>query len=145
MIEKGYRYKDFLIMARRVEDYETILKPLFEKANLNVFYDKADEMQHHPFADFIDSLFRIKFHYWRYPDLMRMLRTELFLPQTEEELSLTDRKEQVTFYRDTIDKTENIMLAFGYEGNAWFKKTDWSAYQFIELEEGEETPQQPLG
>lgn len=145
MIEKGYRYKDFLIMARRVEDYETILKPLFEKANLNVFYDKADEMQHHPFADFLDSLFRIKFHYWRYPDLMRMLRTELFLPQTEEELSLTDRKEQVTFYRDTIDKTENIMLAFGYEGNAWFKKTDWSAYQFNELEEGEETPQQPLG
>lgn len=123
---EGYRYKDFIILARRVEDYETILKPLFNRAELPVFYDKAEEMRHHPFTDFIDTLFRIRMNYWRYSDIMRLLRTELILPQNTEE--------SVTVFRDTVDKTENILLAYGFEGNAWFGKDDWKAHVFEEDE-----------
>lgn len=147
IVEKGYRYKDFIILARRVEDYETILKPLFQKANLEVFYDKAEEMRHHPFTDFIDSLFRVRFNYWRYPDIMRLLRTELLIPTVEnnEDLSIKQKKELLKEYRDTVDKTENILLAYGYEGNAWFQKNEWSAYRFSEVDEELQSENQPLG
>lgn len=123
---EGYRYKDFMILARRVEDYETILKPLFNRADLPVFYDKAEEMRHHPFTDFIDTLFRIRMNYWRYPDIMRLLRTELLLPG--------NTKETVQSFRDNVDKTENILLAYGFEGNAWYSKNDWKAHVFEEDE-----------
>src|SRR5699024_8952881 len=117
--EKGYRYKDFLILARRVEDYETILSPLFKKANLEVFYDKAEEMRHHPLTDFIDSLFRIRMNYCRYPDIMRLLRTELLIPQQKEDTAdLATRRNLVEHYRDMVDQTENILLGYGFEGSA---------------------------
>ncbi|MGP6139749.1 PD-(D/E)XK nuclease family protein [Jeotgalibaca sp. A127] len=122
--DEGYRYRDFLILSRRVEDYETILKPLFNRAELPVFYDKAEEMRHHPFTDFIDTLFRIRVNYWRYPDMMRLLRTELLVPhETTPEV-----------FRDWVDRTENILLAYGFEGNAWFNKNDWQAHIFQEEE-----------
>ena len=131
VLEKGYRYKDFLIVARRVEDYETILKPLFENANLTVFYDKAEEMRHHPFTDFIDSLYRIRKNYWRYTDIMRLLRTELMIPVVElEKVDGNPLEDNILEFRDIVDQTENILLANGFEGNAWLKKDDWSIYNF---------------
>lgn len=144
--EEGYRYKDFLILARRVEDYETILKPMFAHANLHVFYDKAEEMRHHPFTDFIDSLYRIRLNYWRYPDIMRFLRTELLVPFDKEHLPPENREErnrQVLLYRDAIDKTENILLAYGFEGNAWLSKNNWKIHSFEErADEGSTSPDQ---
>ncbi|UJF14746.1 PD-(D/E)XK nuclease family protein [Jeotgalibaca sp. MA1X17-3] len=140
VLEKGYRYKEFLILARRVEDYETILKPLFSRAHLKVFYDKAEEMRHHPFTDFIDSIYKIRKNYWRYPDVMRLLRTELMLPND----LLLPKEESENFinnslweYRDVVDKTENILLAYGFEGNAWMKKDDWKIYSFDDSSENE--------
>ena len=70
--EDGYRYKDILILARTVEEYETIVKPIFDKDGVDVFYDKADAMKHHPFMDFIDALFRIRRHHKRNPDNIRL-------------------------------------------------------------------------
>ena len=131
--ESGYRYKDFLIVARRVEDYETILKPLFTRAQLPVFYDKADEMKHHPFTDFIDSLFKIRMNYWRYPDLMRLLRTELLLP-TYYPGESGSMYQHIQNFRNKVDQTENIILAYGFEGNAWFNQNDWQQYVFSEEE-----------
>lgn len=125
--DKGFRYQDFLIIARRVEDYETILKPIFNRSQLPVFYDKPEEMRHHPFTDFIDSLFRIRMNYWRYPDIMRLLRTELLIPQTED---TSNGQVEIGIFRDMVDKTENILLAYGFEGNAWFTKNDWQAHIF---------------
>lgn len=133
--EKDYRYKDFLILARRVEDYETILSPLFKKAKLNVFYDKAEEMKHHPFADFIDSLFRIRTNYWRYPDIMRLLRTELLVPGIGEAEDLEKKQQLTQKYRDTVDRTENILLGYGFEGHAWMQKDDWKVYGFNDEDE----------
>lgn len=121
--DAGYRYRDFIILSRRVEDYETILKPLFNRAQLPVFYDKAEEMRHHPFTDFIDALFKIRMNYWRYPDIMRLLRTELMLPQSSD---------SVQDFRNLVDRTENILLAYGFEGNAWFNQEDWQAHVFKE-------------
>lgn len=142
ILEKGYRYKDFLILARRIEDYETILKPLFSRAHLKVFYDKAEEMRHHPFTDFIDSIYNTRKNYWRYPDIMRLLRTELMLPSNmfiSEEESGNVTSDFLLKYRDVVDKTENILIAYGFEGNTWLKKDDWKSYSFDENNENEGT------
>lgn len=136
VLEKNYRYKDFLILSRRVEDYETIVAPLFKKANIPVFYDKAEEMRHHPFTNFIDSLFRIRANYWRYADIMRLLRTELMIPSFDaEDADLKRKQEILEQYRELIDKTENILLGYGFEGNAWFQKGEWDVYGFDQDEE----------
>lgn len=146
--EKQYRYKDFLIITRRLEDYETFLRPMFEKAGLEVFYDKAETMSHHPFTDFLDSLFRIRHYHWRYGDVMRLLRTELLVPAPLEETrkatataSYGDRVARAEQYRDMVDQTENILIAYGFEGNDWLKKEEWKAFDFevAALDEEERT------
>jgi ATP-dependent helicase/nuclease subunit B len=124
--EEGYRYKDILILARTVEEYETIVKPIFDQSGMDVFYDKADAMKHHPFMDFIDALFRIRQNYWRYPDIMRLLRTELLTPAAHgnpEALEATLK--EILQFREKVDVTENVLLAYGYEGNSWMSKQDW--------------------
>lgn len=125
--EDGYRYKDILILARTVEEYETIVKPIFDKDGMDVFYDKADAMKHHPFMDFIDALFRIRRHHWRYPDIMRLLRTELLMPPANPDnpQALEETAAAVLRFREQVDVIENVLLAYGYEGNSWLSKDDW--------------------
>lgn len=146
--DKQYRYRDFLILTRRLEDYETFLRPMFEKAGLEVFYDKAETMSHHPFTDFLDSLFRIRHYHWRYADVMRLLRTELLVPDRPEKsrkpaapVSYAAQKERAGRYRDMVDQTENILIAYGFEGNDWLRKEDWKAFDFevAALDEEERT------
>ncbi|PTQ84506.1 DNA helicase/exodeoxyribonuclease V subunit B [Trichococcus patagoniensis] len=129
--EENYRYKDILILARTVEEYETIVKPIFDQTGMDVFYDKADAMKHHPFMDFIDALFRIRRHHWRYPDIMRLLRTELVTPVTHEKAEdLQATLAAVLQFREKVDVTENVMLAYGFEGNRWITKEDWYFARF---------------
>lgn len=143
--EKKYRYKDFLILTRRLEDYETFLRPMFEKARLEVFYDRAETMSHHPFTDFVDSLFRLRRYHWRYGDVMRLLRTELLVPafpeDEQERTTFEGRKSRAGHYRDIVDKAENVLIAYGFEGNDWLKKDEWKAYDFevATLDEEERT------
>lgn len=131
-----YRYKDILILTRNINDYLTILEPVFSENGIETFIDSADLMNQHPLVEFIDALLTIKRKNWRYPDVMRLLRTELFVPQLSEDLPV-DRKSriqaiqnQVNEFRNKIDVTENVVLAYGYEGFQWTMKDPWHYTKF---------------
>lgn len=131
-----YRYKDILVLARNPEDYRTILQPTFNKHHIETFFDSAEVMSHHPLSELLDALFAIKKNNWRYADVMRLLRTELFLPPVTTELS-ADREIRIkqymnhaAKYRDAVDITENVVLAYGYEGYHWTKKDPWKYTRF---------------
>ncbi|MBS4750743.1 PD-(D/E)XK nuclease family protein [Carnobacteriaceae bacterium zg-ZUI78] len=113
---KHYRYKDFSILMRQVEDYEMILKPLCHESQIPYFIDNADTMASHPISEFLASLYAIQKRNWQYADMMRLLRSDLL------EIGA----------QDDIDVFENDLLANGYVGKRWWieDKEQWK-YEHI--------------
>ncbi|WP_413526898.1 PD-(D/E)XK nuclease family protein [Marinilactibacillus psychrotolerans] len=140
---EGYRFKDIMLMSRSIEDYKTVLEPIFAENELSLFIDEPDSMAGHPLVEFIQTLFLITKRHWRYEDVMRFLRTELFVPQTSETAPIDNShrvdytKKANTDWRYKVDLTENVILAYGYEGSAWTIDQEW-VYARYQLEEADE-------
>ncbi|MGL4694447.1 PD-(D/E)XK nuclease family protein [Enterococcus larvae] len=139
IVEEGYRYKDIQIATREFDKYQPILKPIFQLHDIPIYIDQEMSMEQHPLVELIQSLFAIFNYHFRYRDVLRFLRTELFFPgaiYTEESQWRIERDD----WRRKIDITENIILAYGYEGSYWTKEKDWSFIQYnFEEEKQEET------
>lgn len=112
------RYRDFLVMARRLKPYETIVNAVFKEFALPVFIDHEQSMNQHPLLVFIDSLFGIASQNFDYQNIFALLRTELLKPA---EMS-------TTAFRRAVDTCENHVLATGLRGSAWIKDGDWTYY-----------------
>lgn len=129
----NYRYKDILVLTRNMDDYLSIIEPLFTSYDIELFIDSAELMNQHPLVEVIDSLVNIYKRNWRYADVMRLLRTELVIPAIEGQESLSkERSQRVSHhvqstqkFRERIDITENVLLAYGYEGYHWTKTEPW--------------------
>lgn len=127
--QKGYRYRDFLVMTRHLAPYETIIAPVFKAQQIPYFADVTHQMVDHPLLELITALFNIQRRYYRYQDMMRLLKTELLRPEA---MSLTA-------YRQAVDLTENMVLKYGFEGQQWLRKEDWQFYRFADHDFGVET------
>ncbi|MDN6626229.1 MAG: PD-(D/E)XK nuclease family protein [Pisciglobus halotolerans] len=131
-----YRYKDILVLARDPNEYLTLLEPIFNRNAIPTFIDSFEVMANHPFSELLDALFLIKKHNWRYNDIFRLLRTELLIPKVAIDLP-KERNERVHVmqsaaakFREKVDTTENVALAYGYEGFHWTKKEPWHYTKF---------------
>ncbi len=133
VINEGYRYSDFIILTRHLDLYRNIIAPVFAQYHLPFFIDLQKKMTDHPFVEFIAALFAVKKHYYRYDDVMRLLKTELLLPKVDGK-SLTSKK-----YREYLDLTENLVLKFGFDGKSWLREDDWIYYRFFEGDTGTQT------
>ncbi|MFD1319261.1 PD-(D/E)XK nuclease family protein [Loigolactobacillus zhaoyuanensis] len=127
---QGYRYQDFLVLTRHLDAYETILAPTFKEFGIPVFDDLQHHMTDHPLVELINALFAVKQHYYRYQDMMRLLKTELLLPQVDGQ-PMTNRA-----YRQALDLTENMVLKYGFAGKQWLRKEDWQFYRFDDQDFG---------
>lgn len=147
-----YRYKDFQIMARNLENYELSVEVTFNENKIPFFIDEKESMAQHPLLEFLISLFSLKKRYYRLNDILRLLRTELLVPgvseiewMEEDEItvqnSLAQYEEIAKKWREQIDVTENVALAFGYEGSDWVNEEDWH-YSRFHLEENDEQPEE---
>ena len=132
--EKGYRYNDFLLLTRHLGAYRNMLKPIFKKAQIPIFIDLEKKVSDHPLVEFLDALFEIDRRNFRYQDLMRLLKTELFLPRDQENNFISAAR-----FRSLLDKTENIILRNGYEGKKAWTKEDWVYYRFGDFDLGTQT------
>lgn len=103
-----YRYQDFYMLMRQVEDYELLLKAMLTEYQIPYFIDNAESMAYHPLVEYLTALYRIQQKNWQYSDLMRLLRTELLNVGTREE----------------VDLLENELLANGYQGQYWWQHED---------------------
>lgn len=118
--KEGLRYKDILVVSRNLEDYENIVGPLFKQSHIPVFFNLKSNMSHHPLVEFLTSGLGIIENNFQYEDVMRFLRSELFIPQEETTQS----------WRRKVDLTENVLLAYGYRGSAWTRGEDWVYKRF---------------
>lgn len=113
--KENYRYKDILVIARQPEDYQNIIEPLFADSQIPVFFNVKDSMSHHPLVEYVTSLLRVVQNNFRYSDVLRFLRSELFIPEGE----------TIETWRQKVDIAENVILAYGYQGSAWTRGEDW--------------------
>ena len=120
--DENYRYKDIQILLRNPSVYNSVLPDLFQKLEIPFYLDETLEMATHPLIEFLQSLFLVDKYHFRINDIFRMLRTELFAPfNWESNTWLTEQQ----LYREKIDQTENVCLAYNFRGSSWTKKTDW--------------------
>lgn len=139
-----YRYRDILLVSRQLEEYKAVIEPVFEENDLPLFMDEPDTMAAHPLVDCIQSLLLIHKRYWKYQDILRFLRTELFVPIEDTSIVPKERGKRTLFWKEKnkewrkkVDQIENVILAYGYEGSDWTKEEEW-IYARFHLEEMDE-------
>jgi ATP-dependent helicase/nuclease subunit B len=131
VVEENYRYKDIQILTRDLQSYHSHLAPVLQWNNIPFSMDRVDDIKNHPIFEFLKSLFAIQKQYFRYEDVLNLLRSELFVPifdeldSPQEQMSLEDWQMQMEKFRKSVDITENIVLQYGYERQDWTKKKDW--------------------
>ncbi|KRL00619.1 PD-(D/E)XK nuclease family protein [Liquorilactobacillus capillatus] len=126
----GYHYRDFLVMTRHLDLYQNIIQPVFDQFDIPLFIDLQKRMTEHPLVELLNALFAVKKRYYRYDDLMRLLKTELLLPQVDGKLV------KIEEFRECLDLTENLVLKYGFEGKKWLQKEDWIYYRFTDADTG---------
>lgn len=130
--QEGYRYQDFLVVARDMDRYQPLVKPLFSMNEIPVFFDHEASMMQHPFMLWIEGVLNLKRYNWQYDDLMLVLKSELFVPfyeQSQTERKVVDRQKQRYFVAEQQHKMhhlENILLANGFFGYRFYQASfDW--------------------
>ncbi|GCF93625.1 ATP-dependent helicase/deoxyribonuclease subunit B [Enterococcus florum] len=118
--EKGYRYKDIQVLVREFSSYSHILPFLFEQLEIPFYLDETQMMVSHPLVEFLQSLFLLDQYHYRINDVFRLLRTELYAPESSTEQSMS-----IEQWREQVDQTENVCLAYNFRGSYWTKEEDW--------------------
>ncbi|MBP1043245.1 exodeoxyribonuclease V subunit gamma [Vagococcus sp. BWB3-3] len=134
--DEGVRYQDIQVLTRELPAYSKTIGPVFNSHEIPYYVNQELEMKHHPLVELLISLFAIQERHFRYTDVMRFLRTELFLPIEDKQLSVAAWQELRNRYRDKVDVTENVVLAYGYEGFYWTQEKDW-VYIYYDFENDE--------
>ncbi|WP_125703429.1 PD-(D/E)XK nuclease family protein [Lacticaseibacillus daqingensis] len=118
-VHHGARYRDFLIVARHLDPYKDLIAPIFAALQVPVFVDVEHPMANHPLMALLDSLLAIQAHHYQYQDVMRLLKTELLVPET---MTLAE-------FREALDVTDNHLLRTGLTGSQWLKGTPWQYFR----------------
>ncbi|MDO4903121.1 MAG: PD-(D/E)XK nuclease family protein [Limosilactobacillus sp.] len=113
---QGYRYRDFLILTRKLAGYQTMIAPVFAANNIPIFNDHERFMGDHPLATLISTLFKLPLYGYRTEDIMQLLKTWLFAVQSEAtgDFNALDA--------DAVFVTENWCLKKGINGKSMWKK-----------------------
>lgn len=119
LCRKGYRYRDFLILARTGDAYYHMAEQVFAKYGIPFFSDYRRPMMAHPAVEAILSLLEIFSSRWAHEPLFQLLKTDLF-----------------PISRSDADALENYCLAYGIQGYHWLNNTDWTYGRNRYIEEG---------
>ncbi|WP_251546009.1 PD-(D/E)XK nuclease family protein [Limosilactobacillus caecicola] len=118
-----YRYRDFLILARHLDGYTTMLKPVFDANEVPIFNDNDRPMANHPLVTLIEALFKIANRHFQLPDVLQLLKTGLVMPNQDSGADQgSDLAQQ---FMNAIYTTENWCLKYGKTGSAWLDQQAW--------------------
>jgi len=117
---KKYRYRDFLILTPQQDKYQNLLENVMNEYDIPVFTDLNKTMLNHPLVEFVLALFSVKQQNYSYRSVMRLLKTEVFVPKIKEP------HWSLGTFRNTLDLLENCILQNGYfSESAWKDSEDW--------------------
>lgn len=106
--DEGYRYRDIVIVARELDDYEKSLKRAFRRFDIPLFTDKKTPLSCEAAALFALSAIRIISRGWRREDVITYMKTP-FAP-----ISLSE-----------ADELENYMRMAGIRAKDHRSEEDW--------------------
>lgn len=110
-----YRYRDFLILSRHLDAYQTMIEPVFAAHQIPVFDDHERRMDQHPLVLLLTSLFDLPEHNYQLADVMQVLKTWLLMPR-----DASGDLMPVSQFQEAVFATENWCLKHGIKG-----KSDW--------------------
>lgn len=84
--EKGYRYRDFVIIARNPEIYETAIEREFKNYDISCFFDKRIPLTNSPIFSFVDAALSCA-RLIDSEELLRFIKTGLAVDLSTEEIS----------------------------------------------------------
>ncbi|GGK28287.1 ATP-dependent helicase/deoxyribonuclease subunit B [Caldalkalibacillus thermarum] len=113
--DEHYRWRDFAVLIRNQEDYYPLIETIFEDYGIPVFQDHKRSMLNHPLIELIRSSLDIIHGNWRYEAVFRCLKTELLFPVNTDRLAM----------REAVDRLENVALAYGIQGERWYRDEQW--------------------
>lgn len=127
--DKGFRYRDILVLLRKSDAYMDQLRRDFEACRIPAFFDERLPMKNHPLVILIDSLLRFlaagekgPWKGWTRDNLFQLLKTDLLhaLPA------------------ESVDRLENYVLRVGVRPYAWQKP--WKYHNPFHLESDSDMP-----
>jgi len=122
VVEENARYRDFVVLTRDLDAYTRLIEPFFRWHEIPFASEKNEEMREHPFVIFLQSLFAVVLTEFSTEDVFRLLRTELFMPNSGEKNFLKSSRQ----FRKKVDLTEEVVLKHGYNHSDWTDEHDWS-------------------
>lgn len=121
LCRQGYRYRDFIILARSSEAYQHAAERIFTKYQIPFFSDYRRPMTSHPVVEAVTALLEVFHARWSYEAMFSLLKTDLF-----------------PISRHDADLLENYCLAYGIQGYHWLSGKEWTYWQRSSLENGGE-------
>lgn len=129
----NYRFRDFLVLAPNLSEYETYLAPIMRQNKIPFFNDLQKQMKYHPLVVVIESLKKIAKGNFSTTNILAFAKTKLFLP------NWYHNEEQ---YQEDLDDLENFVLAHGINFYLWERPlTDFVDAKVIELDNAEDKVQ----
>ena len=113
--QKGYRYKDFVIIARNPETYESAIEREFAANDISCFFDKRVPLTVSPIYALIDAAVDLADNFIS-DEIFRYLKTGLVKGFTENEIS----------------KLENYVYLWNIDRSDWEKEWDMDPTGFSE-------------
>lgn len=119
MVASGhYRYRDFLVLTRKLDRYQTMLEPVFARHQVPVFNDHERSMDRHPLVTLLDALFAVYQHHYQLRDVMTLLKSGLLVPNNV----------GAHEFSTAVFITENWCLQRGITGHQLIDNRPWHYY-----------------
>ena len=120
------RYRDILVSARNMEEYEDTIENVFERYEIPAFLNRSRSILEKPVIALVLAALDTVTGGWEYEDVFHYLKTGM--------TGITP---------EACDLLENYVLKWQLRGNAWTKDTPWTAHpDGYDAEMTEETMQQ---
>jgi ATP-dependent helicase/nuclease subunit B len=115
--EHQTRFRQITVVVRRLEDYASEIKRIFNRYQIPYFIDQREPIGLHPAAVVTRYALKIVSFHWKTDDLMAALKTQLISREL-----------------DLINELENAAIEFGWEGSQWLRPLKQGGSQFEHLE-----------
>lgn len=127
---KKYRYRDFLVLAPNLHEYETYLGPILRQNQIPFFNDLQKEMKYHPLVILLENLADFAKTGIETTGLFAILKTKLLIP---------DFYSDESAFSYDIDLLENFALAHGINYSLWQRPlTSFVKNKVIRIDQKEE-------
>lgn len=113
--EKGYRYRDIIVVTRDLENYKDIVRVIFDEYKIPFFIDDKEDIASNPLIVYITSLLNIFSKGWRDNSIINYFKSGFTNLSSEE-----------------VDLLENYVLEFGIKSRK--KWIDYGGEYFKENE-----------